>query len=77
MAMMFIAGGVIGGLMAAMVVYAYLKGAYKKETAEAYDRGYKDGREIEQRAILDYIDLLNKDANACIYNDELSRGSEK
>ena len=75
--MEFIAGVVIGGLICAMVVYAYQKGKSEKETSESYTRGYKDGRKIEQRAILDYINLLNSKSDTCVSDDELPEGSEK
>ena len=72
----FIAGAVLGGLITALVVYAKLKGMYEKEKMESYNKGFSAGREIEQRSILDYIDRLNRDANASTYIEELSRGSE-
>lgn len=56
--MMFIAGAIVGGFIFSIMFYLQLKGRYEKEKLESYTRGYKDGREIEQRAILDYIDLL-------------------
>lgn len=74
--MEFIAGAVIGGLVCAMTFYAYQKGKSEKETSESYTRGYKDGREIEKRAILDYIDLLKNDANISFYDNEFSKGRD-
>ena len=76
MAMMFIAGGVIGGLIAAMVTYAYLKGTYEEKVKESYNKGYQRGRDVEQRAIFDYIERLNNDPNTCVYNAEQSKGSD-
>lgn len=76
MVMYFIAGGVIGGLISAMVVYAYLKGKYEAQKVESYRRGYDAGSETEKRAILDYIDLLATDPNACIYRDK-QEGSDR
>jgi hypothetical protein len=76
MGMTFIAGGLIGGLIASMLVYAYLKGKYEMKIEESYNKGYKNGREIEQRAIFDYIEQLNSDANACIYNNGPSKDGE-
>ena len=76
MAMMFIAGGVIGGLIAAMVTYAYLKGRYEEKVKESYNKGYQRGRDIEQRAIFEYIEQLNNDPNACVYDAEQSKGSD-
>lgn len=76
MAMMFIAGGVIGGLIAAMVTYAYLKGTYEEKVKESYNKGYQRGRDVEQRAIFEYIERLNNDPNACVYDAEQSKGSD-
>ena len=66
--MLFIAGFVVGGLVAAVLVHFDLKSKYEKDIAESYNKGYRNGRDVEQRAIFDYIELLNKDANASIYN---------
>lgn len=76
MAIAFIIGSVLGGIIAAMLVYAYMKGKYDKAVTESYTKGYAAGSETEKRAIFDYIELLNRDANTNIYNDELSKGSE-
>ena len=76
MAMMFFAGAVISGMMTAMVTYAYLKGKYEGKVTESYNKGYAAGREIEKRAIFDYIERLNNDPNTCVYNAESPKGSE-
>ena len=76
MEMMFIAGAVISGLITAMVTYAYLKGRYETKIAESYNKGYQKGRDVEQRAIFDYIERLNNDPNTCVYNAEQSKGSD-
>ena len=57
--MAFISGGIISGLIWAIIIYLSLKGRYEKEISEAYHRGYKNGSYRERRAILDYIDELN------------------
>ena len=54
----FMAGGIVGGSIFAIGFYYLLKGRYEKKVSESYTKGYKDGREIEQRSILDYIDCL-------------------
>lgn len=69
--MAFIAGTIIGGLITTIIVIVYLKGQYKIKIAESYNKGYKDGQAIEKRAIFDYIDRLNNDANARVYDTEL------
>lgn len=72
----FIAGGVIGGLICAIVTYAYLKGKYEDKVKESYNKGYQRGRDVEQRAIFEYIEQLNNDPNTCVYDAESSKGSE-
>ena len=54
----FMAGAIVGGSIFAVCFYLKLKGRYEKEVSESYTRGYKNGREIEQRSILDYIEQL-------------------
>lgn len=54
----FMAGFIIGGLIVSILVYLDLKGKYKVKVSEAYTKGYNNGREIEQRSILDYIEQL-------------------
>lgn len=56
--MEFIAGAIIGGLIAATLIYIFLKGRYEKEIVESYNRGYAIGSEREKSAILNYIELL-------------------
>lgn len=68
--LMFMAGAIISGLICSTVVYYRLKERYEKEKSESYSKGYKAGTETEKRAILDYIELLASDPNACIYKDE-------
>lgn len=68
--MAFMAGGIIGGLIFAIGIYHHLKGRYEKEVSESYTRGYKDGREVEQRSILDYIEQL-RDTGGIVF-----KGSE-
>lgn len=71
MAVSFIAGSVLGGLITAIATNLYLKGKYETKIAESYNKGYQKGREVEQRAIFDYIDTLKVDGNACIYETEI------
>lgn len=66
----FMVGAIVGGLIFAICVYYQMKGRYEKEKSESYNKGYKAGSETEKRAILDYIDLLASDPNACIYRDK-------
>ena len=75
-AVSFIAGGVISGLIVAMVTYAYLKGRYEEKIKESYNKGYQKGRDVEQRAIFEHIERLNNDPNACVYDAEQSKGSD-
>ena len=56
--MTFMAGGIVGGSIFAIGLYYLLKAQYEKKVSESYTKGYKDGREIEQRSILEYIDQL-------------------
>lgn len=60
-----------GGIIFSVITSEILKRRYKKEVLESYDRGYAAGREIEQRAIFDYIEMLNVDANSRIYENEV------
>lgn len=54
----FMAGCVIGGLIWSIIIYFDLKAKYEVKVSEAYTKGYNNGREIEQRSILDYIEQL-------------------
>lgn len=76
MALAFIAGSVVGGIMASIIVYFYLKGMCEKKVMKAYNLGFEVASEKEKRAILDYIEQLSSDPNACIFRDESSKGSD-
>lgn len=73
MAVSFIAGSVLGGLITAIAIYLYLKGIYETKIAESYNKGYQKGRDVEQRAIFDYIESLNVDGNACVFEKEIPK----
>lgn len=66
--MEFIAGGILGGLIMAIMLYIQLKGHYEKEIVESYHKGWEAGSEIERRSLLEYIERLenrsNKDGEA-------------
>lgn len=66
----FMAGGIVGGSIFVIGFYYLLKGRYEKKVSESYTRGYKDGREVEQRSILDYIEQL-RDTGGIVF-----KGSE-
>ena len=74
--MAFIAGTIIGGLISSIIIYFFLKEKYEKRITESYNMGFEVASEKERRAILEYIELLAKDPNACIYRDRSSEGSE-
>ena len=76
MAIVFIAGAIIGGLISSISIYFYLKGRYETKIRESYNMGFEVASEKERRAILDYIEELAKDPNAFAYKDGSSEGSE-
>lgn len=61
--MEFIAGGILGGLIMAIMLYIQLKRHYEKEIVESYNKGWKAGSEIERRSLLEYIERLENRSN--------------
>jgi hypothetical protein len=74
--MEFIAGCIVGGLIWSIMIYLYLKGYYEKEIAESYSRGYKVASEFEKRALLNYIESLERESRNYISDEELPKGSD-
>lgn len=74
--MEFIAGCIVGGLIWSIMIYLYLKGHYEKEIAESYSRGYKVASEFEKRALLNYIEFLERESKTYSSDKDLPKGSD-